>query len=675
MPNRLVSEASPYLLQHAENPVDWYPWGETALERARAEDRPILLSIGYAACHWCHVMAHESFEDPETAALMNERFINVKVDREERPDLDAIYMQAVQALTGHGGWPMTVFLMPDGAPFYGGTYFPPRDRHGLPSFRRVLQAVSDAWKNRRDSVNETAEQLRRAFAAGIAPRTPSKVDRSTLESAYRILVRSFDPAHAGFGGAPKFPPTMVLDFLIRYASRTGASPARDMATQTFLAMARGGIFDQIGGGIHRYSVDERWLVPHFEKMLYDNALFVRLGAHLWQITKDDEIRHATESTVDWVLREMRSPEGAFYSSLDADSEGEEGKFYVWDWKELANLLGADADTLLNYWGATPEGNFEGHNILHRQRHGGAQDDKVLAAESRARETLLSARTQRVRPGVDDKILAAWNGLMVRGIAEAARVFQRHDYRDAAIAAAEFLWRQLVRHGRAQRVYRQGITKGPGFLEDQAALGLAFLDLYSLTLDQLWVERAVEMGQGTVGWFLDHESSLFFDTASDHEALIARPRELTDNATPSGNSLAAELLFRIAEFCGAEQFRGIAEGVVERQGELLARHPNAVGHLLGVADGVVHGAVEVALVGPPDDDRFCGFVRLTAETYVPSLVLAGGEHGDGSAQIALLRGRENSHGATAYVCRRSACETPARDLGVFADQLARAGVAE
>ena len=677
MPNRLATEASPYLLQHADNPVDWYPWSSAALERARAADRPILLSIGYAACHWCHVMAHESFEDPATAELMNERFVNVKVDREERPDLDAIYMQAVQALTGHGGWPMTVFLTPDGAPFYGGTYFPPQDRHGLPSFKRVLQAVSDAWQNRRTSVDETAEQLRRAFAAGVAPRIPAKVDRSTLESAYRVLVRSFDPAHAGFGRAPKFPPTMALDFLIRYAARTGASPAREMAAQTFLAMARGGIFDQIGGGIHRYSVDERWLVPHFEKMLYDNALFVRLGAHLWQLTRDDEIRAATESTVDWVLREMRSPEGAFYSSLDADSEGEEGKFYVWDWAELTEILGADAEALARNWGATREGNFEGHNILHRQSQsiGAPRDEMLLAAEARAREALLAARARRVRPGVDDKILAAWNGLMVRGIAEAARVFQRSDYRDAAVAAAEFLGSRLVQGGRAQRVYRQGITKGPGFLEDQAALGLAFLDLYSLTFDESWVERGEEMGRAAISWFFDKGSGLFFDTASDAEALISRPRELTDNATPSGNSLAAELMFRLAELLGDETFREVAEGVVERQSELLARHPNAVGHTLGVADGIVFGAVEVALIGRADDERFQRFVGLSAETYVPSLILAAGAGADGTSRIALLRGRQETRDSMAYVCRRYACETPAQELKVFADQLARAASAE
>ncbi|HEX7981447.1 MAG TPA: thioredoxin domain-containing protein, partial [Gemmatimonadaceae bacterium] len=433
MANRLAQETSPYLLQHADNPVDWYPWGEEALGRARAEDKPILLSIGYAACHWCHVMAHESFEDAETARLMNERFVNVKVDREERPDLDSVYMQAVQAMTGQGGWPMTVFLTPAGEPFYGGTYFPPEDRHGMPSFRRILLSIADAWQTKRGDIANSAAAIREMYQAA-GPRTKDRgpktenqphVTADTLARATKDLYARFEPMMGGFGGAPKFPHTMALDFLLRRWARTGDAHALHIATHSFQQMARGGIYDQAGGGFHRFAVDARWLVPHFEKMLYDNALLLRLGAHLYEATKNDEIRAATEKAGDWLAREMTSPEGGFYSSLDADSEGEEGKFYVWSSGELDSLLGADAPLVKAYYGATAGGNFEGSNILNIP----ADPSEIAqrfhidiatqsAAIARANQTLMQRRSQRVRPGCDDKILAAWNGLALRGIVEA-----------------------------------------------------------------------------------------------------------------------------------------------------------------------------------------------------------------------------------------------------------------
>ncbi|HXD22599.1 MAG TPA: thioredoxin domain-containing protein, partial [Gemmatimonadaceae bacterium] len=428
MSNRLSHETSPYLLQHAGNPVDWYPWGPDALERARLEDRPILLSIGYAACHWCHVMAHESFENTATAALMNERFVNVKVDREERPDLDSIYMQAVQAMTGHGGWPMTVFLTPAGEPFYGGTYFPPEDRHGMPGFPRILRSVADAWETKREEVARSVAAVREMYdAAGPKTDDPgpqtanvgAAVNSETIERAVKDLSARFEPMMGGFGGAPKFPHTMALDFLLRYASRTGDERAMHIATHSFRQMARGGIYDQVGGGFHRYSVDARWLVPHFEKMLYDNALLARLGAHLFQVSGSHEVRTATEETLRWVLREMTDASGGWYSSLDADSEHEEGKFYVWPLDEFTRVLGADAAAAAAYWGVTAAGNFEGANILNLRGDPPAPERDALR---RWKERLYDVRARRTWPGRDEKILASWNGLMLRAMAECARVF-------------------------------------------------------------------------------------------------------------------------------------------------------------------------------------------------------------------------------------------------------------
>jgi uncharacterized protein YyaL (SSP411 family) len=460
MANHLAGETSPYLLQHAHNPVDWWPWGEPALARARAEEKPILLSIGYAACHWCHVMERESFEDDATAAQMNEHFVCIKVDREERPDLDAIYMQATQAMTGHGGWPMTVFLTPDGEPFFAGTYFPPEDRQGMPSFRRVLAAVADAWRNRRDSVARTTASIRELYSASTErTRVSGALDDALLDRAAAALRQQFEPRFGGFGGAPKFPPTMALDFLLRQWARTGDAETLHVVTHTFRRMARGGIYDQVGGGFARYSVDAYWLVPHFEKMLYDNALLARLGAALWQATRDDEARRVAEETLDWVAREMTSPEGGFYSSLDADSEGHEGRYYVWDAAELDTLLGADASLMKSYWGVTPEGNFEGANILsvpHDPESVARAQDVTLpelrTAIQRARRILYGARERRVRPGLDDKIIASWNGLMLRAMAESARAFYDAELRKIALRNGEFLFRERVRDGRVFRSY-------------------------------------------------------------------------------------------------------------------------------------------------------------------------------------------------------------------------------
>ncbi len=682
MPNRLANETSPYLLQHRDNPVDWYAWGEEALACARSENRPILLSIGYAACHWCHVMAHESFENEDTARLMNEMFVNIKVDREERPDLDSIYMQAVQALTGQGGWPMTVFLTPEGVPFFGGTYYPPEDRPGFPSFQRVLRSVADAYANRKDAVASTSEQLRTIYeTAGSRSRSEGPLTAHALDLAYRGLARQYDIRHGGFGGAPKFPPTMSLDFLLRYWKRTGTSYALDMVTESFRKMSRGGLYDQVGGGFHRYTVDAIWLVPHFEKMLYDNALLVRLGSHLWQATHDDEMRRVTTETLTWLEREMTSPEGGFYSSLDADSEGHEGKFYVWTEQELDSLLGDDSVLVKSYYGVTARGNFEGKNIpnvsadpaVSASRNGITVEELKQKLEN-AKAILYGERAKRVWPGRDEKILAAWNGLMLRGVATAARVFGKPAHRQLAIANGEFLFREMVRDDRVFRSHKDGETRIAGFLEDYASVALGFLSLYELTFDTKWVDRAVSLAKSMIKWFWDDKLGAFFDTASDAEQLITRPRDITDNAMPSGTSLAVELLLHVAELTNDSEMRRRAIFTLESTAEALTKYPTGFGHMLGTADMVVHGAVEVAIVGARDDSRFSLLEREVAAHYVPSLVVAGGNSNE--RDMALLADRTpRDNVPTAFVCRSYTCDEPVTDAAALGPQLDAAGRAQ
>jgi uncharacterized protein YyaL (SSP411 family) len=679
MSNRLANETSPYLLQHADNPVDWYPWGPEALERARREDKPILLSIGYAACHWCHVMAHESFEDDETARLMNDTFVNIKVDREERPDLDGIYMQAVQAMTGQGGWPMTMFLLPDGSPFYGGTYFPPDDRHGLPSFRKVLRSVSDAYADKREGVTQSAEQLRQIYENNLSQtRSGGGLTREMLEGVYRSLEQRYDAKNGGFGTAPKFPATMVLDFLLRHWKRTATREALEIVVNSFRKMARGGIYDQIGGGFARYSVDASWLVPHFEKMLYDNALLTRLGAHLWQATKDEEIRRVTIETVEWLDREMTSPEGGFYSSLDADSEGHEGKFYVWSEDELDSLLGADSPAFKTYYGVTPGGNFEGKNILFvpadraaASTRAGVDEETLDATIARARRILYDARARRVWPARDEKILASWNGLMLRGIATAARAFDRSDFAKLALRNAEFLAREMVHKGRVMRSHKEGVTRISGFLEDHAAVTLGFLAVYELTFDEHWVDRGREIADAMIEWFWDDELGAFFDTARDAERLITRPRDVTDNATPSGTSLAVELLLHLADLQQDTEYHRRAAFCLDALAEPMLRFPTAFGNLLSCADMELYGAIEVALIGEKSHPPFKALERAVAGRYVPSLVLAGGAPRSRSS-IKLLENRPLvDDKPTAYVCRSYTCDKPVTDPDSLSDQLENA----
>jgi len=671
MANRLANETSPYLLQHAHNPVDWYAWGPEAFERARRDDKPILLSVGYSACHWCHVMERESFEDEATARVMNGLFVNVKVDREERPDVDSIYMQAVQAMNGQGGWPMTVFLTAALEPFWGGTYFPPVDRPGMPSFQRVLHAVADAYRNRREDVQRVANSMREMYAStGGQGRSSGALSADLLQRATRGLLGQLDQEQGGFGAAPKFPQAMAMEFLLQQWARTNNEAALNAVTATFLHMSRGGIHDQLGGGFSRYSVDAEWLVPHFEKMLYDNALLLRVGVHLVQAAPGpaaDEIATVCRGILGWLRREMTSAAGGFFSSLDADSEGHEGKFYVWSEEELRQLLGADADVVLPFWSVTPHGNFEGSNILYVAAGVPRPDARVL---ERARATLFQARERRVRPARDEKVLASWNGLMLRAVSDAARVLGDADAQALALANGEFLAREMLRDGRVLRSHKDGVTRIPGFLEDYSAVALGMVSLYELTFDAQWLDRASGLARAMVEWFWDDRTGAFFDTPRDHEELLIRPRDITDNATPAGTSLAAELLLRLGDVTGNADMIRRAHTVLETLAEPMARYPLAFGHALTAADIAVFGAVELALVGDPAATDFRTLARIANEIFVPSLVLAGGA--PGLSAIALLADRPMRDArATAYVCRGYSCDAPTTDGRELWEQLRRA----
>src|ERR671915_1331065 len=586
MANRLANETSPYLLQHKDNPVDWYPWGEEALKRAREEDKPILLSVGYSACHWCHVMERESFEDDETARMMNEHFVNVKVDREERPDIDSIYMAAVQALTRHGGWPMTVFLTPDGAPFYGGTYFPPTPSRGMPSFQQLLLSVVDAYENRREEVLQNAQAVSDYLQASTAAVMPEAETSGTelLDRAAGVLLSQLDRRFGGFGGAPKFPQAMNLEVLLRHYYRTGERSALDGVELTCRQMANGGIYDQLGGGFSRYSVDGYWLVPPFEKMLYDNALLSRLYLEAYQATGDTFYRRIAEETLDYVLRDMTSEEGGFYSAEDADSEGEEGKFYVWTLEELEAALDPDEASLAaRYWDVTERGNFEGKNILHVARppeavadEFGLSPEELGARIARIRAKLFAVREERVRPGRDEKILAAWNGLMLRSFALAARVTRCEDYREAAIENATFIVEKLKEDGRIHRSYKDGRARFNGYLEDYAMVADGLVALYEATFQTRWLAEAEALCDAVLELFWDEEKRAFYDTPADHEELVTRPRDIYDSAAPSGNSVAADVLLRLALLLDREDYRARAEAVLEELSGGMEKLPGGFG---------------------------------------------------------------------------------------------------
>jgi uncharacterized protein len=661
MANRLAQETSPYLVQHEDNPVDWYPWGEEALERARELDRPILLSIGYSACHWCHVMAHESFEDTETAAYMNEHFVPIKVDREERPDLDAIYMEAVQGMTGHGGWPMTVFLDPEGVPFYGGTYFPPEPRQGMPSFRMVMEAVVESWGAQRERIRASAARIREQLGAPAraAPST-ELLSADILTTAVAQLREEADRRNGGFGGAPKFPPASALELLI-------GRGITDVPELTLDAMAHGGIHDQLGGGFARYSVDATWLVPHFEKMLYDNALLASAYLHGWQALGHERWRAACEGTLDWALREMRGPEGGFYSALDADSEGDEGRFYLWEAGEMRAVLAEagladDAGEILDYWGVTEGGNFEGRNILNVP--GGAEARRPAGLDQ-ARATLYEHRARRVWPGLDDKRILSWNALMLAALAEAGAVLGREDYLAAATGCAEFAWtRMRDEGGRLLRTWKDGEARLPAYLEDHAYVVDALLTLYESSFDVRWFDAARETADSMISHFADDERGGFFTTAHDHERLIARRKDVEDHPIPSGNSAAALALLRLAALTGEREYERRAISVFRLLHRAAARHPQAMAHLLRAMDFHFAAVKEVALVAPEASDgdaarALDGLAAVVRSRRRPHLVLAGGPEGTERPPLMLTRTAVDGR-AAAYVCEDFACRRPVTD---------------
>jgi uncharacterized protein YyaL (SSP411 family) len=678
--NRLASETSPYLRQHADNPVDWYPWGDDAFSRARDDDKPILLSVGYSSCHWCHVMAHESFEDPEVAGEMNRSFVNIKVDREERPDVDAIYMQAVQAMTGRGGWPMTVFLTPDGEPFFAGTYFPSVDRHGMPGFPRVLTAIDDAWRNRREDLVEQAGKVHEMLAGDPFTRAGDRdgeVSADVLDAAYQSVRSQFDARFGGFGPAPKFPQSMTVELLLRAYVRNGSDETLAMITTTLDAMAAGGMYDQLGGGFHRYSVDAYWLVPHFEKMLYDQALLTRVYLHAYLVTGEERYRRVVEDTIGYVLRELHHPEGGFFSAEDADSEGEEGKFYVWTQDEIEQHAGEDAADVIRHYGVTPGGNFEGTNILH------AVDPHATPSPGveRGRAALLAARGERVRPGLDDKALLGWNALFLRALAEAAASLDRADWRDAARSNARFLLRELRDdNGRFLRSWQASAEPRPGAGASGRARHLAYAEDYAALLEALltmaeldeigWIEDATEVADELLRLFHDRHDGGFFTTGEDAEPLIVRPKELFDNATPSPNSLAADGLLRLAALSGRTGYDEPAFEVLRLVAGFASEHPTAFAFVLEALERATTAPIEVAVIGEDDEPATHALWARVTGRFLPASVVVCARPERGAADLTpLLTDRELVGGqATAYVCEYYACRQPVTSPDLLTAQL-------
>ena len=686
MANRLAKETSPYLLQHADNPVDWHSWGEEAFALARETDRPLLLSIGYSACHWCHVMERESFADPATAAVLNGSFVPVKVDREERPDVDQIYMRAVQAMTGHGGWPLTVFLTPGGVPFYGGTYFPPERRQGMPSFREVLSAVGQAWEHDRARVNESAAGILKALERSATAQIDAaegggeqEANQSLAAQAARALAASFDPAHGGFGHAPKFPQPMLLGFLIRFHHRTGDTQALGIALHTLRRMAAGGMRDHLDGGFHRYSVDARWLVPHFEKMLYDNALLARAYLEAWQVTGADDLRAVCESTIDYVLSDLCHEGGAFFAARDADSEGAEGRFYVWTPVEVDEVLGPEDGALFRRaYDVSAAGNFEGKNILHLPhglealaRSEGLEPHVLEAHLARARARLSAVRSRRSEPFRDVKVITSWSALMVRTLAEAGSALGRPDYLDRAREGARFLVERLRSPGgRLQHVWTEGIARIPALLEDVAALGNALLSLHEATLEPEWLPPAADLAEDLLARFWDPSEAAFFDTASDGEALVVRARETTDNAVPAGNSLAIELLLRAGRLLEREEWQRVAAGAIAREAGGIGRWPSAFGHLLSALEAELAVPVDVVIIGERGDAQTAALLAAAHRPFAPSRLVTGAEPSRGAAlDIPLLEGKKPLRGEpAAYVCRERVCGLPITDPGRLREEL-------
>ncbi len=658
--NRLINETSPYLLQHAHNPVDWYPWGDEAFERAKAEDKPVLVSIGYSACHWCHVMEHESFEDESVAAIMNEHFINIKVDMEERPDVDQIYMNFIQLTTGRGGWPMNVFLTPDKRPFYGGTYFPPVSRYNMPSWPQILTSISEAYKNKREELEESAAnivtELRRLSAVEIAQ---GGLGAEILDAAFESHSRTFDTVNGGFGGAPKFPAAMSLDFLLRYHHRTGDERALAIVTHSLDKMARGGIYDQLGGGFHRYAVDAIWLVPHFEKMLYDNAQLIRVYLHAFQVTGNEFYKRIAVETLEYVRREMLDPSGGFYSTQDADSEGEEGKFFVWTPEEIAHILGVnDAAVFGRYFDVTPEGNFEGKSILNIKNPAALDDmpeaDRTTLLE-KCRAKLFAEREERIKPNRDEKVLTAWNGLMLAAFADAAAVLDNHEYLEIAIRNADFILDQMRSDGRLFRTWKNGVAKLNAYIEDYANVADALIQLYQSSGIERYLDEAGTLADLMVTEFWDEESGGFFFTSNDHEELIVRNKDFFDNATPSGNSVAADVLLKLAKLTGDDRYERFAVSVLRLASRQVQRHPQGFGRMLSAIEFYLGAGKEIVMIGLPGNE----IERAVFRSYLPDAVVvrSDGEAAD-SSKMALLKDRGMVDGLpTAYVCEDFVCQRP------------------
>jgi uncharacterized protein YyaL (SSP411 family) len=667
--NRLIHESSPYLRQHAHNPVDWYPWGAEAFERARREQKPILLSVGYSACHWCHVMEHESFEDADTAELMNAHFINVKVDREERPDVDHIYMSAVQMMTGRGGWPMTVFLTPEGVPFYGGTYFPPVDRHGLPGFRRLLLALAHAYQEKPDEVQKTVTQVMEALR-GTESHQPSSqpLDPGLVTAAAATLTRAYDETNGGLGQAPKFPNEAVFDLFLRSYRSSGDRRYLEMVLHTLRKMAHGGIYDQLGGGFHRYSVDDRWLVPHFEKMLYDNAQIVPLYLSAYQLTRDDFFARVAADVLEYVIREMRGAAGGFYSTQDADSEGVEGKFFLWDAAEVRQLLGDDAEIVSRYWDVSEEGNFEHRNILHvtleleqLAKLFRRDIDEVRSLLDHARAKLFAARERRIRPGLDDKVLTSWNGLMISAFAKAAEILGEPRYAEVAIAAVRFLENNLQRGDRLLSTFKDGVAKLNGYLDDYAFFVNALLDVFEAVQDRRHLEHAQQLADSMLAHFWDPQAGGFFFTSDDHEQLIVRTKPSFDGSIPSGNSVAVACLLRLHAYTERKEYLERAEATLRLFSAGMRAQPFGFANLLCATDCYVQGLHEITVLAPAGTAAAAPLLERIRSIYLPNRTLSV----VGATQTDRLPSALQSKGAldgkpTVYVCRHRTCSPPATD---------------
>jgi len=650
--NKLIDETSPYLQQHAHNPVDWYPWGEEAFAKAKAEDKPVLVSIGYSACHWCHVMEHESFEDEATAAIMNEHFVNIKVDMEERPDVDQIYMTFVQLTTGRGGWPMNVFVTPDKQPFFGGTYFPPETRYNMPGFKSILMSIAEAYREKRDELeNSAADIVSEIRRVGMANFDPGEVSAELLDTSFQSFVRSFDVVNGGFGGAPKFPPAMALEFLLRYYKRTGNENALDIVVKTAKKMANGGINDQLGGGFHRYTVDAIWLVPHFEKMLYDNAQLIRIYLHLYQIDGSEFFKQIAVETLEYVKREMLDASGGFYSSQDADSEGEEGKFFIWTPEEIEAVLGKkDAAEFCKFYDVTAEGNFEDRNILNIKK----EDPDIRKRLEPLREKLFVEREKRIKPFRDEKILTAWNGLMLAAFAEAARVFRNDEYLLIAKRNAEFLIEDLMTEsGRLLRTWKDGKAKLNGYLEDHANLADGLIELYQACGDEKYLQKAKELAELMITEFWDGDNGGFYFTSNDHEELLIRNKEFYDNATPSGNSVAADVLQKLSKFYGDERFERFAVTVQRLAAQQIKRHPQGFGRMLSAIEFHLSTVREIVVVGEKGNE----LEEFLSRTYLPNSIIMSSAD-PSSSELSAFEGRETVGGKpAAYVCENFVCGLP------------------